>query len=409
MSGELVPFETCVDGPFYHPEVTCALAEDDDTLCLHNINGSAGSYQDERIKISRNYARGRRSFVHQGDRNQVHSTGDGRLNGRGKGVTVNVGRQEEQREGLARAFRSLCGAISSLGRGDGNELDMSVSERLVSLGTSVQDRLATLGANVPERLASLGARVPERLQSLGANVPERLSLLHGIARRQVVVWRESLAERMSGWRNTVVPREEMWVAVSDFCARRLDDVRVQWILLHSFLLERLSMMWQHVPSDRDSLMEAIVELWHLLRTGFALCWSFLTERLPTRDKVRSRLRIWRSIFRLQLLRERRKGGLWGSVSSFSRAQRDEFCQCCRDFADTEEDCRMAGDVKFILYEPEAKAVFVVLLLTFSLLLEVLAASYLGHHIAPESPCTETAFRFVTVPGFSRMTPFVYGV
>lgn len=220
----------------------------------------------------------------------------------------------------------------------------------------------------------------------GLSVREGLASLSGLAGN----WRASVAERVSVWRRPPCQREEPGpVALFGSFSRLRGDARLQWVEWRSFLLERLAEAHRLAHSGRTNLREHGLDLYLALRTSIALWWNVLTNGVPG-HYIRSRLRIWRSILRLQMLRERRKGGVWGCVRAFSRSSHVSLLRSCREFLYGDEDCQLGRDLFFLLSEHQARAAIIVLFLTFSVLLEVVAASCLGNVDTACQPCTATS-------------------
>nr|KAG5713811.1 hypothetical protein BaRGS_024438 [Batillaria attramentaria] len=226
----------------------------------------------------------------------------------------------------------------------------------------------------------------------GQDLRERLALLTGQARLQVERLQASVVDRVAGWRN--LNREEDW---ADAWARWRADARLQFMFVRAFLLERLQAI--------------LLRNANLIREAFALWWTLLTERLvpQSQDYFRAKYRIWRSKFRLHLLRQKRRGGWWGVVRSFALSSRDGMSQCCWDFLHVDEDLIVGEDVAFLLSNSEAKAVVVVLVFVFSLLLEVLAASCLDDLIS--APVADHGVLLLSERYLAHnvMTSFVFGV
>lgn len=242
-------------------------------------------------------------------------------------------------------------------------------------------------------------------EGLGLNVREAMSSPSSQARRCNALSGETSRQgAAASQQDSPVTHHETDSPVADVPESRVwwwrRDARPRWMLVRSFLLARLRLTRQAISARGDRARACFVGLLRALRVGLTPCWTFLTRGMPgMADFIRSRLRLWRSTVRLQMLRERRKGGFWGCARAFCSSSRDGLAQCCRELWTADKDCHLQEDVVFLLSEHRARAVVLVLFFVFSVLLELLAASSLDSLVPP--PCPVHSLLILSDTGFSQ--------
>lgn len=216
-------------------------------------------------------------------------------------------------------------------------------------------------------------RVREQAWIGTRSVAERLRVARDSARGQVTDLQTAVAQRVSGWRDSAVDRQDMWPLMSaDRWAEWMMDVRLRWMIFRSMLLEKLT------ESMRISRF-ALSTYWSYLMGLFRTAWSWVAFRVNgLRSFVSSRCMTLRVPLGACLFTDGRYGArVFGeSLRSFTLSRKDDLVGLCEDFCRNDKDCHMADDIEFLCTEPQMKALVVAMLFSLFMLGEVLAASYL---------------------------------